>query len=142
MKLSYVIVTYNRREPLLKTLSILRQNTPLPRDQWETWVVDNASTDGTVEAVKEQFPEINLLVRPSNEGVWARSHAFAPANGKYFILLDDDSYPIGDAASRSIEYLDITPKCGGRGWQSDPSRRLARSLRYAGRHAQWRGLPA
>ena len=42
MKLSYVIVTYNRREALLNTLRHLAVTTPLPLDQWETWVVDNA----------------------------------------------------------------------------------------------------
>ena len=35
MKVSYVIVTHNRRERLLRTLGILRDTTPLPREQWE-----------------------------------------------------------------------------------------------------------
>ena len=111
MRLSYVIVTHNRREPLLRTLGILRDTTPLPRDQWETWVVDNASADGSVEAVKQQFPEARLLVRPTNEGVWARSLAFDKAAGEYLVLLDDDSYPTEDAVSRSIAHLDAKPAC-------------------------------
>jgi GT2 family glycosyltransferase len=111
MKLSYVIVTHNRREALLKTLEILHRTTPLRRDEWETWVVDNASTDGTAAALRQAYPDIHLLARGTNEGVWARSHAFAPAAGEYLILLDDDSYPIGDAVSKSIEYLDRNNQC-------------------------------
>jgi GT2 family glycosyltransferase len=111
MKLSYVIVTHNRREPLLKTLEILHRTTPLPHERWDTWVVDNASSDGTVSAVRERHPGVRVMERATNEGVWARSHAFGPARGEYLILLDDDSYPIGDAAAQSIAYLDRTPGC-------------------------------
>lgn len=111
MRLSYIIVTHNRREPLLRTLAHLHETTPLPREEWEAWVVDNASTDGTAEAVRFQFPNVNYLQRETNEGVWARSAAFEPARGHYLILLDDDSYPIGDAVTRSLAYLDRTPRC-------------------------------
>src|SRR5437764_15128907 len=110
MKLSYVIVTHNRRDTLLGTLQSLRHGTPLLRAQWETWIVDNGSTDGTLEAVRAHFPEVNVIVREKNEGVWARSYAFDRARGQHLILLDDDSYPIGDAARRSIEYLDTHPQ--------------------------------
>lgn len=109
MKLSYVIVTHDRREPLLRTLEILHRTTPLPREQWEAWVVDNASDDGTLDAVRARFPDVRLIPRASNEGVGARSHAFGPARGQYLILLDDDSYPVGDTVTRSIEYLDTHP---------------------------------
>jgi GT2 family glycosyltransferase len=111
MKLSYVIVTHNRCEPLLKTLRILHQNTSLPRSEWEAWVVDNGSTDGTCEAVRSEFPEVRIIARATNEGVWSRSYAFEPAEGKYLILLDDDSYPIDDAAARSMAYMESQPKC-------------------------------
>lgn len=115
MKLSYVIVTHQRREPLLKTLAILFETTP-PQVQggtagFEVWVVDNASTDGTCEAVRAKFPSVKIIEKTTNEGVWARSAAFAPAKGEYLILLDDDSYPIGDAVSRSIAYLDAHAEC-------------------------------
>lgn len=111
MKLSYVIVTFNRRENLLRTLKIVYRTTPLVAGDWEMWVVDNGSTDGTCRAVREQFPGVRLIERPSNEGVWSRSYAFAPARGEYLILLDDDSYPIGDAALKSIAYLEANPNC-------------------------------
>jgi GT2 family glycosyltransferase len=111
VKLSYIIVTHNRRAPLLRTLGILHSTTPMPRSQWETWVVDNGSTDGTAAAVRQQFPQVRVLERRRNEGVWARSHAFAPARGQYCILLDDDSYPIGNTVTDSIAYLDANETC-------------------------------
>lgn len=112
VRLSYVIVTHDRRDALLRTLGVLHRTTPLPAGEWETWVVDNGSTDGTREAVRGRFPRVNLIERPTNEGVWSRSYAFAKAGGEYVVLLDDDSYPVGDASVRSMEYLDGNPKCG------------------------------
>jgi GT2 family glycosyltransferase len=112
MLLSYIIVTHNRRAALLKTLAILQRRTPLARDQWETWVVDNASTDGSCQAVANAHPEVRLIRNPSNEGVGARSRAFDRAAGRYVVLLDDDSYPVGDAVLRSIDYLERTPGTG------------------------------
>ncbi|MEM9417961.1 MAG: glycosyltransferase [Planctomycetota bacterium] len=110
MDLSYVIVSHNRRDTLMRTLGILERTTPLAPSQWETWVVDNASTDGTAEAIAKKFPKVNLIRRESNEGVWARSLAFSHCSGRAVILLDDDSYPAdSEAVTRSIAHLDAHP---------------------------------
>lgn len=110
MELSYVIVSHNRRDTLLRTLGILEATTPLRAAQWETWVVDNASTDGSAEALAQQFPRVNVIRRDTNEGVWARSLAFAHCRGRAVILLDDDSYPAEpDTVTRSIAHLDAHP---------------------------------
>ena len=106
MKLSHVIVTHNRREALLRTLSILHWNPSLPVEEVETWVVDNGSTDGTIDVVRRKFPDVHVIQRPTNEGVWARNYAFEEATGEYVMLLDDDSYPVEDAAARSVAHLD------------------------------------
>jgi hypothetical protein len=112
MKVSYVVVTRNRRDALLKTLAVLKAQPPLQTGESETWVVDNASTDGTPQAVAARFPAVNIIRRPSNEGVWSRGYAFAPARGQYIVLLDDDSYPVDDAIARSVDYLDRFARCG------------------------------
>jgi GT2 family glycosyltransferase len=106
VKLSYVIVTHNRREPLLRTLDILHRTTPAEVGAWECLVVDNGSSDGSAEAVAATHPDVRLLRRRRNEGVAARNHGIFAAQGEYVVLLDDDSYPTGDAVPRSIEYLD------------------------------------
>ena len=122
MELSYVIVSHNRRATLLRTLEILHRTTPIAESQWETWVVDNGSTDGSADAVADHFPRVNVIRRRQNEGVWARSLAFGRCTGRYVVLLDDDSYPAppnawevlggkSDTVSRSIAYLDTNPRC-------------------------------
>jgi GT2 family glycosyltransferase len=110
MKLSYVIVTYNRRENLLRTLALLQTNTHLPTIEWETIVVDNASTDGTADAVAHRFPSARILRRETNEGMGARNHSFPFVRAPYVTFLDDDSYPIGDAIPDSLAYLDAHPR--------------------------------
>ena len=110
MKLSYIIVTRNRRETLLRTLGILEQNTHLPRHSWEVFVVDNASEDGTAEAVARQYRQTGIIRLAENEGVPARNYARRPRAGRFVVFLDDDSYPLGDAIPRSLAYLSRHPK--------------------------------
>jgi GT2 family glycosyltransferase len=110
MKLSYVIITRNRREALLRTLECVRENTPLARRSWEVIVVDNASDDGSAEAVAKQFRGVRMICLNENEGMPARNHGFREARGRYVCMLDDDSYPTGDAIPKSVAYLERHPK--------------------------------
>lgn len=106
MRLSVVIVTCNRRAALRHTLDQLAQNPSLPHGSMEVIVVDNGSTDGTRQEASRDDLDITCITRTRNEGVWARNHAFEVAKGQYILLIDDDSYPIGDAATRSMAHLD------------------------------------
>ena len=106
MRLSYVIVTRNRQASLLKTLAILEENTRLPRHAWEVVVVDNASDDGSAEAVAREFRDATVVRLDENEGMPGRNHGFRVARGRYVCLIDDDSYPVGDAIPRALRHLD------------------------------------
>jgi hypothetical protein len=106
MRLSYVIITHNRRDTLLRTLATLEDTTPLERGEWEAIVVDNGSDDGTSKAVASNFPSVRVVKLHHNEGMPARNHGFRVARGEYVCMLDDDSYPVGDAVPTSLEYLD------------------------------------
>ena len=110
MKLSYVIVTQNRRDALLATLARLEQNTGLPRRSWEVVVVDNASDDGSPEAVAKKFRSAKIIRLPENEGMPGRNHGFQKARGRFVCMLDDDSYPVEGAVEKSIDYLEHNPK--------------------------------
>ncbi len=110
MKISYIILTHNRCAAVLHTLEQVHSRPPATDGQWETWVVDNGSTDGTREAIAQAFPQVKLICRPKNEGVWARHYAIEQATGKYICLLDDDSYPLEDATARSVRFLDARPE--------------------------------
>lgn len=112
MRLSIVIVTHNRCDALSATLDVLTQSDDLPRDAMEIIVVDNGSTDATAAMIEKR---VDLPVRrielARNEGVSARNHAFSEAQGEFILLIDDDSYPMGNAVSRSLSYLDEHGDC-------------------------------
>ncbi len=110
MRLSYVIISYNRCETLRRTLDLLPSRTHIGGRRWEIWVIDNASTDGTDAMMKAEFPQVNYLRLPKNEGMPARNHGFDRATGEYVICLDDDSYPANaSAVQQMLTYMDGEP---------------------------------
>ena len=66
MKLSVVLLSYNTRD--LTEQALRSTLTALDGIQSETFVVDNASVDGSGEMIKEKFPEVTLLVNDKNIG--------------------------------------------------------------------------
>lgn len=115
MQLSYVILTHNRRESLLRTLRVLTDHTPLPETQWEAIVVDNASTDGTTEAIEHAFPRVRVLRQVRNLGSPARNIGARAAAGEQLMFLDDDSYPCGDTALQCVMYMQQHRRVGAVG---------------------------
>jgi GT2 family glycosyltransferase len=112
MRLSYVLISFDRREALLSTLLRLSTATPLPADQWEIIVIDNASTDGSADAVGRMFPKVRLVRNERNIGMPARNRGFAMARGEFIITLDDDSFPAEPlAVSRMLAHMDANPQC-------------------------------
>jgi GT2 family glycosyltransferase len=111
MRASFVIVNYNRKEELLltlvKTKELIRDNL----HDYEIIVVDNASTDGSAEAVRSNFPEIDLIINPVNTGAPAWNLGFAKARGDYFIILDDDSH-IVSGLEEGLRYMDANHSVG------------------------------
>src|SRR5262249_27111056 len=86
---SFIIVSWNAKDYLLKCLASLRATGRGYSS--EIFVVDNASTDGSQEAVRQQFPEVILIENSGNVG-FARANnvALAQAKGRYFCLLNSD----------------------------------------------------
>jgi hypothetical protein len=108
---SAVIVSYNRRDDLRETLSMLsRQN----YKNIEIIVVDNASADGTAAMVNELgLPNLRLLQMEENVGVKAYNRGFfEAARGEYILILDDDSFPAADAIEKMIEKFNRYPALG------------------------------
>lgn len=83
-----VIATRNRRDDLLASLACL---TALP-EQPPVVVVDNASDDGTPEAVSARFPTVKLLALDRNRGAAARNLGVAELSTPYVAFCDDDSW--------------------------------------------------
>lgn len=92
-----VVVTYNRRELLLRCLAaIASQSHPVA----EVIVVDNASTDGTATAVRTSHPDVTLYELTANlggAGGFAYGIAAARPHAGQIWLMDDDAEPMPDA---------------------------------------------
>lgn len=111
MDLSIVIVNWNTRGLLRDCLESVERN--LCGMAAEVIVVDNASTDGSVDMVKSLFPGVRLIANTDNRGfAAANNQAFKRANGKYVLLLNSDTLVHGDVLSRSMHYLDSNPEVG------------------------------
>lgn len=102
MNVSYLVISFNRRDGLLANLASICAIDP----HADLWVVDNASTDGTADAVRAQFPRARLIQLDRNFGMPARNVALKQMTSEYVVLLDDDSHPLGDAVERSSAYMD------------------------------------
>jgi GT2 family glycosyltransferase len=88
--LSIVIVNYNAQEHLENCLSSLISSPPAVAH--DIIVVDNASTDGSVEAVRARWPNVMLIERPSNVGFAAGNNAgIGASHGMLILLLNNDT---------------------------------------------------
>jgi GT2 family glycosyltransferase len=105
MKASFVIVNYNRKDELLLTISKTKDIIRTVDHQFEIIIVDNASVDGSVDAVRSQHPDVVLIANEENIGAPAWNIGFAKAKGEYFIILDDDSH-MESGLQDALDYLD------------------------------------
>jgi GT2 family glycosyltransferase len=110
MKLSFVILNFNREKELLVTLQNTKQ-LMAGKAGYEIIVVDNASTDQSVASVKATFPEVKLIERKKNIGIAGWNDGFEEARGEYLIVLDDDSN-IESGLDEAVEVLDSHPEIG------------------------------
>lgn len=112
--LSVILATHNRRDILLHTLERVRA-CGLPPDEFETWVVDNASRDGTAAAVALR-PDVNLISLTRNAGACAKARAIERARGEFLLLLDDDSFPRPGCVPLMIQRLRSDPRLAAAGF--------------------------
>ncbi|HEC34789.1 MAG TPA: glycosyltransferase family 2 protein [Chloroflexi bacterium] len=109
--LSVVIVNWNVRELLRRCLHSILPN--LPTCQLEIIVVDNASTDGSVEMVRAEFPSVHLIANADNRGFpAANNQGIAVAQGCYVLLLNPDTEVVDDALATMVAFADAHPDVG------------------------------
>ena len=103
MTVSVIIPCYNVREYVGATLnSLLAQTHPL----WTAVVIDDGSTDGTAELVRDYADPRIKLVRQANQGVSAaRNHGVSLAGGEAILFLDADDWLAPDALARMTTCL-------------------------------------
>ena len=110
MKLSFVILNFNREKELLITLQRTKQ-LMTGRNDYEIIVVDNASSDNSIQAVRSNHLDVLIVERKKNNGVAGWNDGFALAQGKYMIVLDDDSN-IETGFDEAIQILDENQDVG------------------------------
>ncbi|MFI2780460.1 glycosyltransferase family 2 protein [Streptomyces sp. ALB3] len=101
-----VVITHNRRPELLRTLHTLRALPERPR----VIVTDNASDDGTADAVARQFPEMTLLTPGRNLGAVGRNLAVEHVRTPYVAFCDDDTWWEPLSLERAADLLDTRPQ--------------------------------
>jgi GT2 family glycosyltransferase len=113
--LSYCVVNTNGREDLLACLDAIERTHPAGVDR-EVLVLDNASEDGSAEAVRELGRDIRLLELRRREGKAANdSTLLREATGRYCLLLNEDSELRPGAAEALVAALDRDPGAGAAG---------------------------
>ena len=110
-RVSFIISTYNRRDVLLETLARVK-DCGLAENDFEILLVDNASPDGTADAVNISHPDVRLFALESNLGPCAKNVALPEARGKYVVFLDDDSFPLPRAVAKMMHHFEQDAQLG------------------------------
>lgn len=112
-RVDVVVVSFNTRELLERCLLAVRAQVGA---DVHTIVVDNASADGSVELVREQFPEVELIELDENAGFGrANNIAFERCRGEFVLLLNSDAFLAPDSIATLVEAARRHPEAGAIG---------------------------
>ncbi len=111
MDLSVIIVNYNVRQFLENALVSIKRS--LAGIESEIIVVDNDSDDGSVEMMREKFPDVDLVASDINMG-FARANnvALKRATGKFLLLINPDTIVQEDTCRVMLDFLIAHPDVG------------------------------
>jgi GT2 family glycosyltransferase len=104
LMISAIVVSYNTREMTLDCLRAL--HAALDGMDSEVIVVDNASTDNSVAAIHENFPDVRLIAKGENIGFGAANNeAMRLAKGRFFLLINSDAFPERTAIHTLVAFI-------------------------------------
>lgn len=109
--MTIIIVNWNTRELLCACLeSVFRC---IRNVRYDVFVVDNASEDGSVDAVRHGFPRVNLVANSQNEGfARANNQVLRRVDSRYALLLNSDTELIPGAVEALVTFMDQHPTAG------------------------------
>jgi GT2 family glycosyltransferase len=114
MDLSIIIVNYNTKKLLGETIQSVIDT--VASIKYEIIVVDNASIDGSIEMVKKQYPQVNLIENKDNLGFpKANNIGIKKASGRYILLLNSDTKVLKQCFDKCLDYMDMNLKVGALG---------------------------
>lgn len=110
-EVSIVIISWKMRDLLERMLkSLYNFTTEL---NFEVILIDNNSSDGTIEMIENEFPSIKLIKNSENRGVApARNQGLEIASGKYVVILDADMELVENSIIQLREFMERNPDCG------------------------------
>lgn len=110
-QLTISIVSYNTKDLLSRCLKSVYQFTK--GISFEVIIVDNASSDGSASMVANHFPQAKLIRNRQNHFYTkANNQALRQAQGKYFLILNSDTYLTTNAFKKLVDYLNHHPQVG------------------------------
>lgn len=105
-RVGVVVITWQRRDEAVAAVRRLRE---LP-GQPPVVLVDNGSTDGTAEAVRREFPEVDVVALTENLGAVGRNIGVARLRTPYVAFCDDDTWWEPGSLTRAADALDAFPR--------------------------------
>ena len=124
---SIIVVAWNVRDLLHKCLeSVYEQTEDI---EFEIVYVDNASTDGSVEMVRNQFPTVRIIKNDENKGfIVANNQGIEISEGRYVLLLNSDTVILKNAIAKTMKFADEHPDAAVVGCRVlNPDRTLQRT---------------
>ena len=111
---SVILVCWNNKDYLEPCLNSLYGGKL--RYTFDVIVVDNGSTDGSQEMLREKFPEIVVIQNDHNVGLGrASNQGIEATQGRYVLLLNNDTIVNGPSLDLMVEFMDTTPEAGAVG---------------------------
>ena len=109
-EVSVVVVSYNTADLIEACLLSVRASEGI---SLETFVVDNASSDGGAALVRGKFPWVRLVENRENRGFGAANNqVLSESAGRYIVLLNPDTEATPQAFRRMVDYMDAHPDVG------------------------------
>lgn len=109
--MSIVLVCWNNKAYLDPCLKSLYEGGL--KSSFDVVVVDNGSTDGSQQMLAEKYPGVMLIQNEGNVGLGkASNQGIEATNGRYVLLLNNDTLVNGPSLDMLVEFLDANPEAG------------------------------
>jgi N-acetylglucosaminyl-diphospho-decaprenol L-rhamnosyltransferase len=110
--LSVILISLNSRHFLRDCLASINADSLGPYSA-EIIVVDNGSTDGTLELLKTEWPQVQVIANATNVGFCKAGNQGAEAShGRYLLFLNDDTVMLPRSLERLLVWMDTHPRAG------------------------------
>jgi GT2 family glycosyltransferase len=111
LDLSIIIVNWNAQDLLTKCLRCVEST--VKKTTYEIIVIDNASTDGSQEMIRRDFPKVKLIANTENAGfATANNQGMKISQGRCILLLNSDAFVKDETIDQMIAFMDEHPEAG------------------------------